>query len=102
MKKKIAILGSTGSIGRNLLKIIAKDKSSFEVVLLTANTNYKLLLQQAKKFKVKNLILTNKRNYELLKKKTKFTNIKVFNDFTQLNKIFKKKNRLHNEFNFGN
>ena len=36
MKKKIAILGSTGSIGKSLLKIIDKDKQNFEIVLLTA------------------------------------------------------------------
>ena len=59
MKKKIAILGSTGSIGKSLLDIISKDKNNFNVVLLTADKNYKLLLHQAKKFKVKNVILTN-------------------------------------------
>ena len=42
MKKKIAILGSTGSIGKNLLKILDKDKSNVEIILLTANKNYKL------------------------------------------------------------
>ena len=91
MKKKIAIIGSTGSIGKTLLYILNKEKKNFEIVLLAANKSNKILLNQAKTFNVKNLILTNKRNYELLKKKTKFTNIKVFNDFTQLNKIFKKK-----------
>ena len=40
MKFKIAILGSTGSIGNNTLDIIKKDKKSFEIVLLTANNNY--------------------------------------------------------------
>jgi 1-deoxy-D-xylulose-5-phosphate reductoisomerase len=49
------------------------------------------LLKQAIAFNVKNLILTRKRNYESLKEKTKYSNIKVFNDFTQLNRIFKKK-----------
>ena len=41
MKKKIAILGSTGSIGKNTFDIIKKNKNTFEVVLLTANKNYK-------------------------------------------------------------
>ena len=91
MKKKIAILGSTGSIGRTLLNILNKEKKNFEIILLAANKSNEILLKQAKAFNVKNLILTNKRNYELLKKKTEHTNIKVFNDFTQLNKIFKKK-----------
>ena len=41
MKKKIAILGSTGSIGKSLLDIISKDKNNFNVVLLTADKKYK-------------------------------------------------------------
>ena len=42
MKKKIAILGSTGSIGKTLLDIVNKDRKNFEIILLTADTNYKL------------------------------------------------------------
>ena len=57
MKKKIAILGSTGSIGKCLIDIIKSDKKNFEIVLLTSNKNYKELLKQAKFFKVKNLSL---------------------------------------------
>ena len=60
MKKKIAILGSTGSIGKTLIEIIKKDKKNFDVVLLSAEGNYKELLKQAKFFKVKNLIINNK------------------------------------------
>ena len=56
MKKKIAILGSTGSIGKTLIEIIKKDKKNFEITLLTGNKNYKELIKQAKYFKVKNLI----------------------------------------------
>ena len=41
MKKKIIILGSTGSIGSTTIKIISRDKKSFNVILLTANENYK-------------------------------------------------------------
>ena len=59
MKKKIAILGSTGSIGKTLINILKKDKKNFEIVLLTTNKNYKELTKQAKTFKVKNLIVTN-------------------------------------------
>ena len=53
MKKKIAILGSTGSIGKSTLDIIRKDKKNFEVVFLSANNNYKKLIQQAKEFNAK-------------------------------------------------
>ncbi len=52
MKKKIVILGSTGSIGKSLLNIIDKDKRSFDIVLLSAKKDYKTLIKQAKKRKV--------------------------------------------------
>ena len=52
---KIAILGSTGSIGKSTLDVIRKDKKNFEVVFLSANNNYKKLIQQAKEFNVKNI-----------------------------------------------
>ena len=54
MKKKIAILGSTGSIGKSTLEVIEKDKKNFDIILLSANNNYKKLVEQAKKFIVKN------------------------------------------------
>ena len=63
MKKKIAILGSTGSIGKSLINIIRKDKKKFEVVLLTANKNYKELYKQSKLLNVKNLIITDTKGY---------------------------------------
>ena len=77
MKKTIAILGSTGSIGRTLLKILEKDKKNFKIELLTANKNYKLLINQAKKFNVKNLIISDYKSFIKAKKilKKKKTNI---------------------------
>ena len=71
MKKKIAIFGSTGSIGKTLIKIINDDKKNFEIVLLTANRDYINLIKQAKKFNVKNLIITDNESYKKIKKKTK-------------------------------
>ncbi len=59
MKKKIAILGSTGSIGKSTLDIIRKDKKNFDVIFLSANNNYKKLIQQAKEFNVKNILIKN-------------------------------------------
>ena len=62
MKKlKIAILGSTGSIGISTLEIIKNDKLSFSIELLTANNNYLKLIDQAKLFKVKNVLIRNKK-----------------------------------------
>ena len=73
MKKNIAILGSTGSIGKSLLKIINKNRENYEIVLLTANRDYKNLIKQANNFSVKNLIVTNKNSFKLLKKNKKKT-----------------------------
>ena len=91
MKKKIAILGSTGSIGKCLIDIIKKDKKNFEIILLSADENYKELIKQAKFFKVKNLVITNKESYEKIKKEKYSKEIKIYNNFDNLKKIFKKK-----------
>ena len=77
MKKKIAILGSTGSIGKNLIEIIKKDKKNFEIILLSADGNYKELLKQAKFFKVKNLIITNTKSFNKIKKDNYSKKIKI-------------------------
>ena len=90
MKKKIAILGSTGSIGKTLIKIIKENKKNFDVVLLTADKNYKEILKQAKNFNVKNLIITNKESFKELNKK-RINNINIFNNYDSFEKIFKKK-----------
>ena len=70
MKKKIAILGSTGSIGKTTVDIIKSDKKSFEIVLLTSNDNLNELTKQIRELKPKNLIINNKNNYLKLKKNT--------------------------------
>jgi len=90
MKKKIAILGSTGSIGKTLIEIIKKNKKNFDIVLLTADKNYKEILKQAEYFKVKNLIITNEKSFRDLKKK-KLSKINIFNNYNSFNNIFKKK-----------
>ena len=71
MKKKIAILGSTGSIGKSTLEVIKKDKKNFDIVLLSANNNYKKLIQQAKEFKAKNVLINNQLFYEKVKNSLK-------------------------------
>ena len=90
-KKNIAIIGSTGSIGKTLLKIISIEKKNFNIRLLTAHKDYKTLLYQAKKFKVKNLIITNHHSFKILKDKTKKLKINVYNSYDKLNKIFQNK-----------
>ena len=89
--KKIAIFGSTGSIGSTLLNIIKKDKKTFNIKLLTANKNYKKLIKQAKYFNVKNVIITDNKAFLITTNLLKNTKIKVHKNFDSLNKIFKKK-----------
>jgi len=91
MKTKIAILGSTGSIGKTLLNIIRKDRKNFEIILLTANKNHKLLLKQAKEFKVKNLIITNKKKFDLIKNDSIKLNLNIYNNYVNFSKIFTNK-----------
>ena len=86
--KRIAIFGSTGSIGSSLLKIIKDDKKYFKIELLSANKNYKKLIKQAKFFKVKNLVITDYNSFLIATKILKNTQIKVFKNFDSLNKIF--------------
>ena len=84
--KKIIILGSTGSIGKQTLEIIKKDKKNFKIVLLSTDKNINLITKQIKTFKVKNVVVTNNKKFEILKKK--FKKINIFPDFENLdNKI---------------
>ncbi len=91
MKKKIAILGSTGSIGKVTLNIIKKDKKNFDVILLTTNNNFREILKQVKEFKVKNLVINNTKYYLILKRELKNKKINIYNNFESFNKKFNKK-----------
>ena len=87
MKKKICILGSTGSIGKSTLEIISKNKNDFNVILLSGNKNFKLLISQAKKFNPK-YIYSN--NFYLIKKIKYFCNknkIIIISDLNTLKKV---------------
>jgi 1-deoxy-D-xylulose-5-phosphate reductoisomerase len=87
MKKKICILGSTGSIGQATLKIISKNKKDFDVVLLSGNNNIKLLISQAKKFKPKYIYYNNFYYKEKIKIFCKNNNIIFIDDLSLLAKI---------------
>ena len=87
MIKKICILGSTGSIGKTTLEIISKNKKDFNVVLLSGNTNVKLLIAQAKKFKPKYIYSNNFYFKEKLKIFCKNNNIHLIDDFNLLKKV---------------
>ncbi len=87
MKKKICILGSTGSIGKTTLEIISKNKKDFDVVLLSGNNNIKLLITQAKKFKPKYIYSNNFYFKEKLRIFCKANNINLIDDLILLKKI---------------
>ncbi len=87
--KKIIILGSTGSIGKQTLEIIKKDKNKFKILLLSTDKNINLISKQIKTFKVKHIVVTNKKKYEILKKR--FRKIKIFSDFNKIDKELKVK-----------
>ena len=89
MKKKIVILGSTGSIGKTFFSILKKDYKNIDIFLLTANSNYKELLKQVKFFNVKNIIIANKLKFEVVKKILKNKKINVYNNFDSMGSIFK-------------
>ena len=91
MKKKIVILGSTGSIGQNTFNIIKNDKKNFDIVLLTTNKNINKILQQAKQLKVKNILVSSAPHYLKLKKKLKNSKIKVHDTLNKLQNIITKK-----------
>ena len=91
MKKKIVILGSTGSIGQNTFNIIKNDKKNFDIVLLTTNKNINKILQQAKQLKVKNILVSSVPHYLKLKKKLKNSKIKVHDNLNKLQNIITKK-----------
>ena len=85
MKKKIAILGSTGSIGTTSLNIFKKNKNKFSIVLLAANSNYSLICKQIKLFKPQYYIISNQLVFNKIKKRFKNRKIKIYNNFSDLN-----------------
>ena len=78
MRKKIVILGSTGSIGTTSLKIIRKKKNLFNIELLSANKNYKKICKQILKFKPRYFVVTNSSIFLKVKKRFKNKKFKNF------------------------
>ena len=96
MKKKIIILGSTGSIGKITYSIIKKDRQNFKIELLSTNKNINLIIKQAHELKVKNLIISNYKSFIHAKKIYK--EFKIFNSFAVIDKLFKNK-EIHYSMN---
>ena len=78
MKKQLAILGSTGSIGTQTLEVVAEYPDLFEVYTLTANNNVELLIEQAKRFNPDSVVIANEAHYERLKEALRDLPIKVY------------------------
>ena len=84
MKKKIAILGSTGSIGTTSLKIIEKKLNLFKIELLSANKNYNKIYKQIIKFKPRYFVVTNNNIFLKIKKKLNNKKTKILNNYEKV------------------
>ncbi len=78
MKKRIALFGSTGSIGTQALEVIDEHPELFEVEILTAHTNEELLIQQALKYKPNAVVIVDEKKYKKVKEALASTDTKVF------------------------
>ncbi len=90
-KKNIAILGSTGSIGKTTLNIIKKNKKEFNIFFLSTNKNINTIYKQAIENDVKNITVISKPHYLKLKKKIKGKKINIYNDYSIFKKFKNKK-----------
>jgi len=88
LKKKIAILGSTGSIGTQTLEVINNNLDRFSIELLSAHSNIDLLIKQTIKFKPKTIIIGNKNHYKKLKMTFKSQKINILYGEDALNNFY--------------
>ena len=86
-KRRIAILGSTGSIGTQALDVISQHTDLFEVELLTANNNADLLIEQALKFKPNHVVICNEDHYAKVNDALAATDTKVFAGMKSVNDL---------------
>jgi 1-deoxy-D-xylulose-5-phosphate reductoisomerase len=86
-KKRIAILGSTGSIGKQALEVIAAHPDTLEVEVITAQNNAALLVEQAKLFKPNAVVISNETHYSLVKEQLASEDIKVYTGENALSSI---------------
>ena len=87
MKKGIAILGSTGSIGTQALEVISEHKTLFSVEVLTAYNNCDLLIEQAKKYKANAVVIVNPAKYDKVNSELSNLGIKVYSGQKSLEQI---------------
>ena len=87
MKKGIAILGSTGSIGIQALEVISENNDLFDVEVLTANENSRLLIKQAKIYNPNSVVIVNENKYDEVYSALNPLNIKVYSGKNSLEQI---------------
>ena len=78
MKKRIAILGSTGSIGTQALEVIEEHSDLYEAYILTANNQVDKLIDQAKKYQPETVVIANEAHYEKLRDALSELPIKIY------------------------
>lgn len=78
MKRKIAILGSTGSIGTQALDVISEHSDLYEAYVLTANNNVEKLIEQARHFEPEAVVIANEKHYNTVKEALEDLPIKVY------------------------
>ena len=83
MKKIISILGSTGSIGQNSLRIFSKRKNLFEINILSGDKNFKLICKQIIKFKPKIFVVNNYEVFKKVKERFKINKVKVIRELKE-------------------
>lgn len=87
IKKRIAIFGSTGSIGKQALEVVEAHPDLFEIEILTAQTNDKLLIEQALKFKPNAVVIVDEKKYANVKNSLVPKDIKVFTGESALEEV---------------
>ena len=87
MKKRIAVLGSTGSIGIQTLEVVRNHSDKFEIEVLTANSNADLLIQQALEFQPNAVVIVDSSKYVKVKEALLPHDIKVFSGSKSLEEI---------------
>lgn len=85
--KKIALLGSTGSIGKQTVDVVKSNPDKFKIVALTANSNYELLIQQARELSPQYVVIGKKEYYNILQKELISTGIQVFAGYDKIGDI---------------
>ena len=88
MRKSISILGSTGSVGINTLKIISKKKKYFKPLIFSANKNFKLISNQIIKFNPVYFVINDKKTFLKVSKKFKKKKVKILNNYNNINSKF--------------